>query len=97
MLSEIFPLRLRGLGMGVTVFCLWGVNFLVGLTFPVLLDSIGLSSTFFVFVVLGIGAITFVAKCLPETKGLTLEQLEQSFRSYSGGSSKVLNNNKTIG
>ncbi|YCA44067.1 sugar porter family MFS transporter [Bacillus sp. JZ8] len=97
MLSEIFPLRLRGLGMGVTVFCLWGVNFLVGLTFPVLLDSIGLSSTFFVFVVLGIGAITFVAKCLPETKGLTLEELEQSFRSYSSGSSKVLNNNKTIG
>ncbi|MEH7473889.1 sugar porter family MFS transporter, partial [Priestia megaterium] len=28
MLSEIFPLRLRGLGMGVTVFCLWGINFL---------------------------------------------------------------------
>ncbi|MEC1069391.1 sugar porter family MFS transporter [Priestia megaterium] len=96
MLSEIFPLRLRGLGMGVTVFCLWGINFLVGLTFPVLLASIGLSTTFFVFVVLGIGAILFVKKFLPETKGLTLEELEQSFRKYDSESSDVINDNKII-
>ena len=96
MLSEIFPLRLRGLGMGVTVFCLWGVNFLVGLTFPVLLASIGLSTTFFVFVVLGIGAIIFVKKYLPETKGLTLEQLEQRFRNYDNKDSEDLQDNKII-
>lgn len=96
MLSEIFPLRLRGLGMGVTVFCLWGINFLVGLTFPVLLASIGLSTTFFVFVVLGIGAILFVKKFLPETKGLTLEELEQRFRSYDNEDADVMNDNKII-
>ncbi|MEH7531126.1 sugar porter family MFS transporter [Priestia megaterium] len=96
MLSEIFPLRLRGLGMGVTVFCLWGINFLVGLTFPVLLASIGLSTTFFVFVVLGIGAILFVEKFLPETKGLTLEELEQRFRSYDNEDADVMNDNKII-
>lgn len=96
MLSEIFPLRLRGLGMGVTVFCLWGINFLVGLTFPVLLASIGLSTTFFVFVVLGIGAILFVKKFLPETKGLTLEELEQRFRSYDNEEADVINDNKII-
>ncbi|MBU8788133.1 MULTISPECIES: sugar porter family MFS transporter [Bacillus] len=82
MLSEIFPLRLRGLGMGVTVFCLWIANFFVGLGFPILLDQIGLSSTFYIFVGLGIVSITFVKRFLPETKGLTLEQLEQNFRSY---------------
>ncbi|AXI30423.1 MFS transporter [Priestia megaterium] len=96
MLSEIFPLRLRGLGMGVTVFCLWGINFLVGLTFPGLLSSIGLSTTFFVFVVLGIGAILFVKKFLPETKGLTLEELEQRFRSYDNEDADVINDNKII-
>ncbi|MER2140902.1 MAG: sugar porter family MFS transporter [Priestia megaterium] len=96
MLSEIFPLRLRGLGMWVTVFCLWGINFLVGLTFPVLLASIGLSTTFFVFVVLGIGAILFVKKFLPETKGLTLEELEQRFRSYDNEDADVMNDNKII-
>ncbi|MGE1197428.1 sugar porter family MFS transporter [Priestia megaterium] len=96
MLSEIFPLRLRGLGMGVTVFCLWGINFLVGLTFPILLASIGLSTTFFVFVVFGIGAILFVKKFLPETKGLTLEELEQRFRSYDNEDVDVMNDNKII-
>jgi MFS transporter, SP family, major inositol transporter len=82
MLSEIFPLRMRGMGMGITVFFLWIANFLVGLTFPILLAAIGLSTTFFVFVVLGIAAITFVKKALPETKGLTLEQIEENFRNY---------------
>lgn len=82
MLSEIFPLQVRGLGMGVTVFFLWIVNFLIGLTFPVLLDKVGLSTTFYVFAILGILAITFVKKCLPETRGLTLEQLEQNFRNH---------------
>ncbi|MDQ6600448.1 sugar porter family MFS transporter [Bacillus salipaludis] len=81
MLSEIFPLRLRGIGMGATVFCLWITNFLIGLLFPVLLAGIGLSTTFFVFVVLGIGAIAFVKKYLPETKGRSLEELEHHFRS----------------
>ncbi|MED1468523.1 sugar porter family MFS transporter [Bacillus salipaludis] len=80
MLSEIFPLRLRGIGMGATVFCLWITNFLIGLLFPVLLAGIGLSTTFFVFVVLGIGAIAFVKKYLPETKGRSLEELEHHFR-----------------
>lgn len=84
MLSEIFPLRLRGLGMGVTVLCLWIINGLIGLLFPILLDKVGLSTTFFVFVALGLVAIGFVKKYLPETKGLTLEQLERNFRNYNG-------------
>ena len=82
LLSEIFPLQVRGLGMGVTVFFLWIVNFLIGLTFPILLDKVGLSTTFYVFAILGIFAITFVKKYLPETRGLTLEQLEQHFRKH---------------
>jgi MFS transporter, SP family, major inositol transporter len=92
MLSEVFPLRLRGVGMGISVFGSWVVNFVIGLTFPILLDKIGLSTTFFAFVALGIAAIAFVKKFLPETKGLTLEQLEHNFRTYNdscdNGSSK---------
>ncbi|MFJ5963214.1 sugar porter family MFS transporter [Bacillus sp. NPDC093026] len=86
MLSEIFPLRLRGLGMGVSVFCLWIVNFLIGLTFPILLAHMGLSMTFFLFVAFGILSILFVLKFLPETKGLTLEQLEMNFRQHNQSS-----------
>ncbi|MDM8101043.1 MULTISPECIES: sugar porter family MFS transporter [Oceanobacillus] len=82
MLSEIFPTRFRGIGMGTAVFCMWIFNFLISLGFPVLLDKTGLSITFLVFVALGILLITFAARYLPETKGLTLEQLEQRFRKH---------------
>lgn len=82
MLAEIFPLRLRGLGMGISVFCLWITNFIIGLTFPVLLGKFGLSSTFFVFVGLGLIAIAFVYRYVPETRGCSLEQLENKFRNY---------------
>lgn len=70
--------------MGISVFFLWMMNFLIGLTFPVLLDQLGMSSTFFVFVVLGASAILYVKKYLPETKGRTLEELENDFRSNQG-------------
>lgn len=80
MLSEIFPLRLRGLGIGISVFFLWIANFFISFSFPIFLDKVGLSGTFFTFAILGIGAIYFVRKHLPETKGATLEELEHRFR-----------------
>ncbi|MFT8323177.1 MAG: sugar porter family MFS transporter [Bacillus sp. (in: firmicutes)] len=89
MLSEIFPLKIRGIGMGITVFCLWIMNFLVGLIFPILLEKIGLSFTFFLFFVLGLFSIGFIKKYLPETKGQTLEQLEQYFQNYNTKRSNV--------
>jgi major inositol transporter-like SP family MFS transporter len=48
----------------------------------VLLSTIGLSTTFLVFGVLGLIAIAFVNRYLPETKGKSLEELEYYFRSY---------------
>ncbi|WP_129726096.1 sugar porter family MFS transporter [Ectobacillus funiculus] len=79
-LAEIFPVRLRGIGMGMAVLFLWLCNFLVGLFFPVLLDGIGLSATFFLFAIFGIAGIIYVVKALPETRGLSLEQIEANFR-----------------
>lgn len=96
MLSEIFPLRLRGLGMGISVCGSWIVNFFVGLTFPILLDKIGLSTTFFIFVIFGLGALAFVKKFLPETKGVTLEQLERNFRNYHDHSDKASSQNEVV-
>lgn len=80
MQSEMFPLHLRGFAMGITVFCLFMMNFLVGLLFPILFDAFGLSNTFFVFVGLGVLSLLFIKRFVPETKGRTLEEIEQSFR-----------------
>ena len=78
------PLKIRGLGMGASAFLLWIVNFLIGFGFPQLLAAIGISNTFFVFAVLGVGAIAFAAKYVPETKDKSLEDLEHYFKNVAG-------------
>lgn len=82
-LSEIIPLRLRGLGYGICSFFVWMANFVVGLVFPVMLSSLGLDMTFCIFVVIGLVAIAFTKLFLPETKGRSLEEIESSFRHHS--------------
>ena len=80
MLSEIFPMRMRGFGMGVAAVVLWLTNFVIGLVFPSLVDGIGISNTFFLFVVAGLFSLAFVKLYVPETKGRTLESLEAELR-----------------
>ncbi|GHD10431.1 sugar porter family MFS transporter [Zhihengliuella salsuginis] len=77
LLSEIFPLRVRAFGMGVSVFCLWIANAFLGLYFPTLVDGIGITGTFFMFAGLGVLAIIFVKTQVPETRGVTLEKVEE--------------------
>jgi major inositol transporter-like SP family MFS transporter len=80
MLSEIFPMRMRGFGMGIAAVVLWLTNFVIGLVFPSLVSGIGVSNTFFLFVVAGVLSLTFVKLYVPETKGRTLETLEAELR-----------------
>ena len=89
MLSEIFPLKIRGLGMGASAFLLWIVNFMIGFGFPQLLAAIGISNAFFVFAVLGVGAIAFAAKYVPETKDKSLEDLEYYFKNVAGNQAQA--------
>jgi major inositol transporter-like SP family MFS transporter len=80
LLSELFPLRVRGFAAGVAGCTLWLVNFVIGLCFPSLVAHVGISNTFFLFFALGLVSITFVARCLPETRGRSLEAIEAHFR-----------------
>jgi sugar porter (SP) family MFS transporter len=75
MLGEIFPLRARGTAMGTATFSNWLGNFVVGLTFPVLL-ALGTGLVFFIFAALGILAFLFASFFVPETKGRSLEEIE---------------------
>jgi MFS transporter, SP family, major inositol transporter len=78
-LSELFPLNMRGFGMGVSVLCLWVANAIIAFAFPVLVDAIHIQGAFLVFVVLGLIAIAFLEKLLPETGNRSLEELEEAF------------------
>jgi sugar porter (SP) family MFS transporter len=89
MISEIYPLRIRGTAMSVASIANWGSNFLVALSFPVLLATLGGAGSFWLFAVLGIVAWFFVYFWVPETKGRSLEEIEASFRGTSIASSRA--------
>jgi sugar porter (SP) family MFS transporter len=76
-LSEVFPLHMRGFGIGVSVFVLWVTNGFLSLYFPSLVQATGITGTFFLFAVVGALALLFVITQVPETRGRTLEALEE--------------------
>lgn len=76
-LSEVFPLHMRGIGTGISIFMLWIVNGFLSLYFPSLVAGMGITGTFFLFAVVGAIALLFVATQVPETRGHTLEALEE--------------------
>jgi sugar porter (SP) family MFS transporter len=75
-LSEIFPLNIRGTALGIASTCLWLANIAVSLSFPLLLNMIGTGSLFLIYAVFGVLAFLFVYKFVPETKGKSLEEIE---------------------
>src|SRR5690606_25374647 len=72
-MSEVFPLRIRGAAVGVATMAQWAANFVVSLLFPTLLATLGDTLTFWLFGVICLAALWFVTAKVPETKGKTLE------------------------
>lgn len=78
-ISEIFPVKLRGVAMSVATFALWLAVYLVTQTFPMLLGSAGPAITFWIFAGMSALGFLFVWSQVPETKEKTLEEIEQSW------------------
>ncbi|MBN1853322.1 MAG: sugar porter family MFS transporter [Pirellulales bacterium] len=82
-LSEIFPTKIRGRAMAIATFFLWVANLAVSQTFPMMDDNTWLIEKFnhgfpfFVYAAFTVVLALFVAVVVPETKGRTLEQIEQ--------------------
>jgi len=76
LMSELFPMHVRGVLTGTAVACQWVFNGLVALLFPIAMAQFG-SATFFVFAAINVASLIFVATKLPETRGKSLEGLEK--------------------
>jgi MFS family permease len=76
-LAEIFPLHMRGLAIGIAVFFGWATNGVLALFFPSLVEAIGITGVFFLFAGIGVAALIFVITQVPETRGVSLEKLEE--------------------
>lgn len=79
-IAEIFPTKARATAMSVATFFLWAAVFLVSQTFPVLIGSIGNAYTFWLYMLVAVIAFLFIWKRIPETKGKTLEEIENTWQ-----------------
>ncbi|HKR95281.1 MAG TPA: sugar porter family MFS transporter [Candidatus Angelobacter sp.] len=79
-ISEIFPNRIRGSAMSIAVTALWLASFILTYTFPLMNRGLGAAKTFWVYAAICVLGFIFIKAWLPETKGKTLEEIEQSWQ-----------------
>lgn len=80
MLPELFPMRARGAATGIAALALSIGSLLVAQFFPMVSNALGIGQVFLIFAAIGIGALFFVIKFLPETRGRSLEEIEEELR-----------------
>lgn len=81
LVSEIFPNRIRGAALSMTLTSLWVAGFLVAYSFPILNRSLGAHGTFWLYSGICVLCFLFVKQRIPETKNKTLEEIEKNFNS----------------
>lgn len=79
-ISEIYPLNIRGFAMSLVTAIQWAANFLVAVTFLSTLNSIGPAATFLAYGVMCLISVVFSYYLVPETTGVSLEQIENNLR-----------------
>lgn len=79
LVSEVFPLKIRGIAMSICTVSNFAFNFFVVSSFPILLHRIGGAYTFWGFGLVSFLCIVFVYFCVPETKGISLEKIEANW------------------
>ena len=80
MMAEVFPLKVRGVGMGVSSVVLWAATFAITFIFPVMDSSLGLGYSAWIFAAIGVVLFLLVLWLVPETKGRSLEEIELDLR-----------------
>ncbi|RDS84513.1 MFS transporter [Dyella monticola] len=76
MLGEMFPNQIRGSGLAVAGAAQWTSNFAITVTFPILLTGIGLAGAYGLYAAAAIISVFFVRRCVHETRGKELEEME---------------------
>jgi sugar porter (SP) family MFS transporter len=76
MISEIFPIQMRGPAMAVCTMFNWGLNFAISYTFLTLTGAITKQGTFWLYAFFGVCALVFFLTLVPETKDRSLEEIQ---------------------
>jgi SP family sugar porter-like MFS transporter len=76
LLAELFPNRIRGAAMAISVFTLWVTCWALAQVFPVMNKHLGAAGSFWCFGAICLAGFLYVLRMLPETRGKSLEQIE---------------------
>ena len=79
LLSEMYPIKVRGLAMSIAGFSLWIGTFLIGQLTPWMLQNLTPAGTFLIFAGMCIPYILIIWKLVPETTGKSLEEIEKNW------------------
>ena len=76
LIAEIFPNKIRGRAVALAVAAQWAANYLISSTYPPMMET-SPTMTYSIYGVMSILSLLFVWKFVPETKGRTLEDMEE--------------------
>jgi len=74
-ISEIFPNKVRASGQALGSFTHWFMAAIIAFTFPYITETLGGGNTFMIFTIMMVLQLLFVWKLMPETKGISLEDI----------------------
>ncbi len=77
-ISEVFPLNIRGEGAAIGATANWVFNIAVSFTFPIMLATVGINMAFGFFALICVISAIYCIKFLPETRGVSLETIEKN-------------------
>lgn len=78
--AEVYPTAVRGKAGSLGTITHWGLNFVVSLTVLTIISLVTETGLFWLYALLGLAGLLFLNRRLPETKGRTLEEIDQSLR-----------------
>jgi SP family arabinose:H+ symporter-like MFS transporter len=84
--AEIFPNKIRGRAMAISIMVMWIADTIVGQLTPIMLKEFGTAATFWTFAGFCVVAFFTVYKLLPETKGKSLEEIEAGWKTGNANS-----------
>lgn len=82
LISEVYPIKIRGKAMSLAILTVWGANWLVASTFLTVIHGVGAAVTFWIFAALCVLAFSFCLVFVPETKGKSLEDIERHWMRF---------------